>query len=112
MQVFIDPEANEISVEALNGAKAILDFVIPSTKILLENEIGESQDQRKQRKILEYLKKKGGSIDWRTLQQSELFDGGFAEYKYAVESMESAGLIQIIMDGKQIKEIRLGNIES
>ena len=81
--------ANEISVEALNGAKAILDFVIPSTKLLLENEIGESQHQRKQRRILEHLKKKEGIIDWRKLQQSKILGGGVAEYKYVVESMES-----------------------
>jgi hypothetical protein len=112
MQVFIDPDAQEICTEALDGAKAIMDFVVPSTRLLLENEIGESPHQRKQRRMLEYLDKKGGKIDWRKLQQSKILDGGVKEYEYLVESMESAGLIYVQRNGKAITEILMVKAES
>ncbi len=106
-QIFIDHTSDEISTEALKGAKAILDFAITSTKRLLEHGLGESEYQKKERKIIEKLKKKGGTLDWRTLTQSKVLKGGASEYESVIKSMESAGLIGIIRDGKRIKGIEL-----
>ena len=41
-----------------------------------------------------------------------MLEGGLAEYKYVIDSMESAGLIQISKEGKQIKDIRLASDQS
>ena len=58
MQLFIDPKSKEIEVEALYSAFAILIPAIKSTAILIEGELGESEHQRKCRKLFEWICKR------------------------------------------------------
>jgi len=101
MQVFFDQNSTEISIEALDAGKAVLEYAVHSTRLLLEKEIGESEHQRKQRIILEYIATQGGQVPWRKLQQSKKLDGGKKEYWYVVDSLASAGLVDIIRNGKE-----------
>lgn len=106
MQVFIDPDADEICMDALIAAEAVIDYVMHSTRILLSKEIGESPHQKKQRLVMEYIDKRGGSVDFRKLQQSHTLDGGMNDYLYVVESMESAGYVSLVRnDNGKIEKI-------
>ncbi len=81
MQLFIDPKSKEIRVEALYSAFAILMPAIKSTAILIEGELGESEHQRKCRKILEWICKKiaktKSPVRRQSLLTSHQLDGGF-----------------------------------
>jgi len=94
MQLFIDETKSEVSLEALRGAVSIVDYAVRSTTWLFENELGESDIQRKQRKVLEFLQKKGGYIIRRKLLQAKLLDGGFKELDYVLENLEQMGKIR------------------
>jgi len=56
LQLFIDETTDEISLEALKGAIYIVVHAVNSTVWLFENELGESEHQRKVRKVQEYSK--------------------------------------------------------
>jgi hypothetical protein len=100
LQPFIDPESDEISQEAIIGANSIVDYAIKSTTYLFRNTLGESEQQAKQRKVYEYIAKKGGRVSRRTLHQSNILEGGYADYDYQCESLESAGRIKTIKQEK------------
>jgi hypothetical protein len=70
---------------------------IKSTAILIEGELGESEHQRKCRKIFEWVckrvKKTGSPIKRQTIFSSRQLDGGSNEYDYILKSLIEQGKI-------------------
>jgi hypothetical protein len=92
-QCFIEPGTNKISMEALFGAKSLVEYAINSTIYLFQNDLGESEHQGKCRKVIEYLARKGGSVNRMTLLGSKQLTGGVKEYDYIIENLIEAGKI-------------------
>mgnify|MGYP000927395134 CR=1 FL=1 len=65
------------------------------TRYLFDRELGESVHQSKQRKLIEYIAERGGSVTRRKLLASKLLDGGHNEYDYVIESLEQGGRIHL-----------------
>ena len=75
----------------------MVDYAIKSTIYLFKNELGESDQQRKQRKILEYIANRGGKVKRSQLIASRVLDGGAGEYDYVLQSLGDAGQIEVDM---------------
>jgi hypothetical protein len=93
-QVLIDP-SKDISVEAIQGAYSLVKYAIESTTYLFQNDLGESEHQRKCRTVLEYIAKKGGIVTRHDLMSSRQLDGGFKEYDYILDSLIAAGRVDV-----------------
>ena len=93
-QLFINPES-KISVEAIRGAYSIVDYAIDSTTYLFQNDLGESDHQRKCRLVLEYIAKRGGVVTRHDLMGSKTLEGGSKDYDYALESLIESGKITV-----------------
>jgi DNA primase len=91
MQIFFDPETDIIDTQAIEAAKSIVDYAIKSTTFLFENSLDESEEQTKQRVVLEYIAEKDGQVDRATLQSSKKLKGGAKDYDDVCESLEAAG---------------------
>jgi hypothetical protein len=61
------------------------------TRYLFDRELGESVQQNKWRKVIEYLANRGGSVTRQKLVASKVLDGGHSEYDYVLTSLEHAG---------------------
>jgi hypothetical protein len=101
LQPFIDIDTDLISTKALTGAKSVVDYAIKSTTYLFQNDLGETAQQRKQRKVKEYIAKKGGQVTHAALQKSKVLGGGTREYEAAIESLEAAG--EVVVTKKESK---------
>ena len=95
MQAVADPNSDVITDQSIKGSLSIIDYSIKSTVHLFQNELGESEQQRKQRIILEYIAKKGGKASRQQLLTSKILGGGHLEYDYPLETLESAGQIEV-----------------
>ena len=78
------------------------------TRYLFDRELGESTHQSKQRKIIEYLANRGGSVTRHKILGSKILDGGFNEYDYVLSSLEQSGkLFMETTDGKVTKNSKI-----
>ena len=85
----------------MSAAISMLLYSEQSTRLLFAGELGESEHQSKQRKVIDYIAKKGGKCMRSKLIASRLLDGGKAEYDYILETMEEGNqLIITRLDGK------------
>ncbi|MDX9785369.1 MAG: DUF3987 domain-containing protein [Desulfobacterales bacterium] len=96
LQLFVDECADEIGMDALNGAIAIMEQAVDSTIWLFENDLGESPHQKKVRKVRDYIFKRGGSVSRRQLIQSRVLEGGSKDYDYVLQTLEESGNIVLI----------------
>jgi hypothetical protein len=96
LQPFISNGTNQISKEAIEGAYSIVEYAIKSTNYLFNNELGETKQQTKQRKVLEYIAKHNGKVKRSVLQKSKVLGGGTQDYEYILETLETAG--EIVVD--------------
>lgn len=94
LQPFIN-NTNEIGNKAIEGAYSIVEYAIKSTIYLFKYELGETDQQTKQRKVLEYIAKRGGKVNRSTLQKSKVLGGGTMDYDYVLKSLETAGHILV-----------------
>lgn len=94
-----DPDSNIIRPQMLEYSKGIVDYAIKSTTHLFKSELGETEQQRKTRKTLEYIARQGGVINWGKLLQSRVLDGGAKEYENVCQTLEESG--QIVFDRPQ-----------
>jgi hypothetical protein len=71
------------------------------TRYLFDRELGESVQQNKWRKVIEYLANRGGSVTRQQLIASKVLDGGHGEYDYVLTSLEHSGKLFVEKtDGK------------
>lgn len=94
LEPFINnPESETISLEAVNGAYSIVQYAISSTVYLLQNDLGETEQQMKQRKIYEFIKDRGGEVKRPEIIASRRLDGGSKEYDNVIETLIEQGRI-------------------
>jgi hypothetical protein len=103
MQLFIEPYSNIITVPAIKAAKSIVDYAIKSTTYLFQNQLGETEHQAKERKVIEYIAKQGGKIKRWQLQASRTLGSGADEYDCVCDSLEIAGKLEVNQKPKQKK---------
>tara|TARA_R100000656_G_C3908691_1_gene120369 strand:- start:267 stop:563 length:297 start_codon:yes stop_codon:yes gene_type:complete len=78
------------------------------TRYLFERELGESVQQNKWRRIIEYLANRGGSVSRQKLISSKILDGGHGEYDYVITSLEQAGKLFVERtDGKVVSNSKI-----
>ncbi|MBY0109525.1 MAG: DUF3987 domain-containing protein [Candidatus Babeliaceae bacterium] len=98
MQVFEDPNAHEISEQAIIQAYWVLLPAINSTIQLFEGELGESDHQRKCRLVFNWICKKvetaGEHITWGQLSASRVLGGGTKDYEYIIKTLIETGKIE------------------
>jgi len=105
LRIIEDPFSNELSETSLKGASEIIRVAIKSTTKLFEKELGESSDQRKQRKVYEWIvrrsreKKRTKFFDFL---KSKILDGGSKEYEDVLETLINSGKVDCI--NPQIKQ--------
>ena len=100
-QYLVDSHAKEIGDAAMSAGISMLLYAEQSTRLLFDGELGESEHQSKQRKVIDYIAKKGGKCTRAKLLTSRLLDGGKAEYDYILETMEEGNqLIITRLDGR------------
>ena len=70
--------------------------------------LGESTHQNNQRKLLEYLANRNGSVSRQKLLSSKILDGSHHEYDYVIQSLEqSRKLFMERTDGKATNNSRI-----
>ena len=94
-QYLLDSETQTISDSAIMGGISLSLYAEKCTRYLFDRELGESVHQSKQRKLIEYIAERGGSVTRRKLLASKLLDGGHNEYDYVIESLEQGGRIHL-----------------
>ena len=96
MQLFIDPETDEISPEAMHIAMSILRPAINSTKALFKGELVEGEFEGSLRKILNYIKNKTtvyGKATRTHIIKSKIIDGSTEKYDIALTTLVERGEI-------------------
>ena len=96
-RVIEDPLSNNLSISSIKAATEIIRVAIKSTAKLFKKELGESEDQRKQRKVYEWVVKrsaKDGKAPYYKLPQSKLLDGGSDEYEKVIQTLIDSRKIQ------------------
>jgi hypothetical protein len=107
VQQVIDCRQVEPSKEALQSAWQILSYAMQSTTLLLQEEFNVSPLQDKLGKVIKYIAKRGGLVDYRALINSKILDGGPAEYDYALETLQMGGKIRINGKPKSKSKVEL-----
>jgi hypothetical protein len=96
------PDKEDINTKAILGAKSVVDYAVISTLHLFRTELGESEQQRKKRKILEYLANHGGKVTRGQLLRSKVLDGGVKEYDSQLQTLKAEGSVKA--DEKRSKQ--------
>jgi hypothetical protein len=104
-QLFLDPETNEISEQAIKGAMALIMPAIKSTVHLFKGELGESEHQQSCRKVLDFIcmkaKKKDAAVTRPDLLRSNVLKGGAKAYDSVLETLEQAGRVEVTQSVKK-----------
>lgn len=107
-RILEDPTSKEISISSIKAATEIIRVAIKSTAKLFEKELGESEDQRKQRKIYEWIVNRDAVGKKTTLSnflRSRILEGGSKEYEEILETLENSGKIERLnSDAKNKKD--------
>ena len=91
------PLSNELSLSSIKAATQVIEVAIKSTAKLFEKELGESEDQRKQRKVYEWVVKRckdKKNAPYFSLIKSKILDGGSKEYDEVLETLEVTAKIE------------------
>lgn len=96
MQYCMNPKKDKITAAAVKSANAVLTYAITSTKLLFQNDLGQSEHQQKCTKVLKYVAKQGGKVTRSQLQRSHTLDGGNTDYEYVLSSLIMGN--QVVVD--------------
>jgi hypothetical protein len=105
MQPFFCFDSDELSADAIIAGGAVINYAIKSTVFMFANHIGESDQQKKQRILLEYISMKGGKIERYRLLQSKKLKGGSREYDGVLDTLIDSNRIGLIADKVQNKNV-------
>ena len=108
-RILEDPISQELSVSSIKAATEIIRVAIKSTAKLFEKELGESEDQSKQRKIYEWVVKthqEKGKVTFWNILRSRILEGGSKEYEEILETLENAGKIECLNPNANNKKDR------
>ena len=79
--------------DSIEAAYYFVQYAIKSTIHLYSDELGESGHQKKCKKILKYIAKKGGLVTRQELLSSHTLEGGYKEYDYILDTLRNQGKI-------------------
>ena len=95
IQLFLDPETDEISAEAIHQAFHVLNTAIKSTIGLFEGELGESSYQRKCRLLFDWLKRRMNKeqkpVKRQAILASKQLNGGVKQYDTILQDLIEQG---------------------
>jgi len=112
-QYLLDSESQTLSEPAIMGGISLSLYAEKCTRYLFERELGESIQQNKWRRIIEYLANRGGSVTRQQLIASKVLDGGHGEYDYVLTSLEHSGKLFVERtDGKVVGNSKIILTES
>ena len=107
-QYLLDSDSQTIGETAVMGGISLSLYAEKCTRYLFDRELGESVHQNKQRKVIEYLANRGGSVTRHKMLASKLLDGGHNEYDYVLSSLEQSGKLFLeTTDGKVTKNSKI-----
>jgi len=107
-QYLLDSDTQTISESAIMGGISLSLYAEKCTRYLFDRELGETTHQNKQRKVIEYLANRGGSVTRQMIIASKLLGGGHNEYDYVLSSLEQSGkLFMETTDGKVTKNSKI-----
>ena len=72
-----------------------------STVYLFKNELGESEQQRKRKKILQYIATRGGQVKRGQLIRSKVLPGSVKEYDGVINTLLSEGSLDVDKSASQ-----------
>lgn len=105
--VIENPKSQQISVSSLKAATEIIKVAIKSTAKLFQKELGESENQRKQRIVFEWFvsrtKAKKPTL-FKNLVRSKILEGSNKEYEGVLETLQASGSIKCFNPGSRNKE--------
>ena len=108
MQFLENPNTNEIQALAIKSAWAVALIAIKSTAFLYQGELGESENQRKCRILLEFIQRKYAEKNAPILRQlimsSKKLEGGSKEYDDVLDMLIQQGRIEVDMNKKKKNE--------
>jgi hypothetical protein len=90
-QYLLDSDTQIIGESAIMAGISLSLYAEKCTRYLFERELGESVQQNKWRRVIEYLANRGGSVTRQQLISSKVLDGGHGEYDYVLTSLEHQG---------------------
>jgi hypothetical protein len=103
-QFLIDSNTSSLSEAAIMSGVSMCLYAEQCTRYLFNRELGESDHQTKQRKVVEYIANRQGKIPRQSLLVSRVLDGGVKEYNYILESLEESGVLHVSKtDGRMTK---------
>ena len=107
-QYLLDSDTQIIGESAIMAGISLSLYAEKCTRYLFERELGESVQQNKWRRVIEYLANRGGSVTRQQLIASKLLDGGHGEYDYVLTSLEHAGKLFVEKtDGKVVSNSKI-----
>ena len=95
IQIVIDPKSSVIQPEAIKAAWAVVEYAMKSTMHLFQNQLGESDHQRKCRLVLEGIARRRGSVTRGWLLASKVLDGGASDYDYVFQTLIETGQVTV-----------------
>jgi hypothetical protein len=90
-QYLLDSDSQIIGESAIMAGISLSLYAEKCTRYLFDRELGESVQQNKWRRVIEYLANRGGSVTRQQLISSKVLDGGHGEYDYVLTSLEHQG---------------------
>jgi len=102
IELIDDPNSYQVKARSLLAATAIVEYAIKSTIFLFKNDLGESEQQRKMRIVLEYIAKNGGWIERGKLIASRVLAGGAPDYDNVLNNLDATGQLLTTKKAKQM----------
>ena len=107
-QYLLDSDTQIIGESAIMAGISLSLYAEKCTRYLFDRELGESVQQNKWRRIIEYLANRGGSVTRQQLIASRVLDGGHGEYDYVLTSLEHTGKLFVERtDGKVVSNSKI-----
>jgi len=107
-QYLLDSDTQTIGESAIMAGISLSLYAEKCTRYLFDRELGESIQQNKWRRIIEYLANRGGSVTRQQLIASRVLDGGHGEYDYVLTSLEHSGKLFVERtDGKVVSNSKI-----
>ncbi len=93
LQIIEHPKIHLIKAKSIKGACSIVDYAAKSTMYLFRNELGESEQQKKKKRVLEYIARRKGMVTRGQIIRSKILNGGVKEYNNVLETLKAEGSI-------------------
>ena len=91
-------DAGFISVENIQAAAAVVEYAIQSTVYLFQDQLGMSKFQNDCKAVVEYIAKRGGTVERCQLLGSRVLTDGVKQYDEILETLIQQGVVTVILN--------------